>query len=438
MATNIAETSITIDGIVHVIDCGFSKQKFASPSGDEMLVIAPISQSSARQRAGRAGRSRPGTYYCLMTEQTYSGLPQRTPPEMQRCNLASTVLQLKALGVENVLRFDYLSPLPPAPRRCAREPPPSRRARPHRRAHLPHGESMSLFLEPGVACFLLNASAEGCESDALTLAAMLTPVAVRVAQQANQAACGVCRRKERDHTAQRVAAMRASRGRAAREGEHVVQDAFLNERVLQRVAGPSAAREAPGCLRAAEAAQAAQAAQAYRRRRWRWRRCYGTDRLRRALVRGFFATAAQHEGGGLYRSVLRGSSLKLHGMSVLQEDPPDWLIIHETTYSTSIELITSATAVEMAWLSELAPHFFELKSTMGMASQGPGGSNTTVTMGHVARAKRPRDDKEGAAAADQKATERGRGAIPAVGGSTSVAALLGESLFGGGKSGAMF
>lgn len=88
------------------------------------LLIAPLMatrshssalpQASARQRAGRAGRSRPGEYYCLMPEAAFGSLPPNTAPEVQRCSLNGTVLQLKALGIDNVARFDFLSPPPPA------------------------------------------------------------------------------------------------------------------------------------------------------------------------------------------------------------------------------------------------------------------------------------------------------------------------------------
>ena len=70
----------------------------------------------------------------------------------------------------------------------------------------------------------------------------------------------------------------------------------------------------------------------------------GTDHIRRALVRGYFANAARHEGGGYYVSVLRGASLKLHPNCTLYAAPPEWLVFHETTY-TSMELILSATKV---------------------------------------------------------------------------------------------
>ena len=72
-------------------------------------MIVPISQSSAKQRAGRAGRVRSGRAYRLFTEEGYRKLEPATVPEIQRSNMAPVILQLKALGVDNVLRFNYLS-----------------------------------------------------------------------------------------------------------------------------------------------------------------------------------------------------------------------------------------------------------------------------------------------------------------------------------------
>lgn len=144
VATNIAETSITINGIVFVIDCAFVKLRAYNPrTAIESLVVTPISKASASQRAGRAGRNRPGKCFRLYTgywnkfplcififqfiyslmlllscswlhlfftsEEDFEKLPASTVPEMQRSNLAPVILQLKALGIDNVLRFSFLS-----------------------------------------------------------------------------------------------------------------------------------------------------------------------------------------------------------------------------------------------------------------------------------------------------------------------------------------
>lgn len=97
IATNIAETSLTIDGIYYVVDPGFAKQKvYNAKIGMDSLIVAPISQAAARQRAGRAGRTGPGKCYRLYTEVAYKNemLPTNIP-EIQRTNLGNTVLTLK-------------------------------------------------------------------------------------------------------------------------------------------------------------------------------------------------------------------------------------------------------------------------------------------------------------------------------------------------------
>jgi pre-mRNA-splicing factor ATP-dependent RNA helicase DHX16 len=112
LATNIAETSITIDGVRHVIDSGFSKENsFDSATGISSLVITPISRASANQRAGRAGRTSEGYCYRLYTKFAFfNELQEATEPELQRTNLDGVVLTLKSLGVSNLLDFEFLDP----------------------------------------------------------------------------------------------------------------------------------------------------------------------------------------------------------------------------------------------------------------------------------------------------------------------------------------
>ena len=115
ISTNIAETSLTIDGIVYVVDPGFSKQKLYNPRiRVESLLVTPISKASAQQRAGRAGRTRPGKCFRLYTEKDFmKELEEQTHPEILRSNLANTVLELVKAGVKDLVRFDYVDA--PAP-----------------------------------------------------------------------------------------------------------------------------------------------------------------------------------------------------------------------------------------------------------------------------------------------------------------------------------
>lgn len=111
VATNIAETSLTIDGVRFVVDSGFTKQKVYDPARQmEALVIVPVSKVSAQQRAGRAGRTAPGKCFRLFDKASYDLMMEETVPEIRRANLANTVLYLKLLGIHDVLGFDYLDP----------------------------------------------------------------------------------------------------------------------------------------------------------------------------------------------------------------------------------------------------------------------------------------------------------------------------------------
>ena len=110
IATNIAETSVTIEGIKYVIDAGLVKMKYFNVSGGiDSLITCPVAQSSANQRAGRAGRIQPGKCYRLLTQDSFQSLELFNQPEMKRTDITWAVLQLKALGIDDVLHFDFLS-----------------------------------------------------------------------------------------------------------------------------------------------------------------------------------------------------------------------------------------------------------------------------------------------------------------------------------------
>jgi ATP-dependent helicase HrpB len=109
VATNVAETSVTIDGIRHVVDSGLARVSRYDPErGVGTLFIEPISRASADQRKGRAGRTAPGTCYRLWTESGQLNRPERNTPEIQRSDLAEVVLLLHSLGIKRAAEFDWL------------------------------------------------------------------------------------------------------------------------------------------------------------------------------------------------------------------------------------------------------------------------------------------------------------------------------------------
>ena len=111
VATNIATTSLTVDGVVYVVDCGYVKQLSYNPrTGLDALAVVPISKSEATQRAGRAGRTRPGSCFRLYSSKFHSSLEEETVPEIKRTSLTGVVLSLKCMGILNVVEFQYLDP----------------------------------------------------------------------------------------------------------------------------------------------------------------------------------------------------------------------------------------------------------------------------------------------------------------------------------------
>ncbi|HZM05264.1 MAG TPA: ATP-dependent helicase C-terminal domain-containing protein [Candidatus Saccharimonadales bacterium] len=109
VATNVAETSVTIDGILHVIDSGLARiARYDAERGIGTLSIEAISRASAEQRAGRAGRTAPGTCHRLWTEGAHLNRPERNTPEIQRSDLAEVVLLLHSFGIKDAAHFEWL------------------------------------------------------------------------------------------------------------------------------------------------------------------------------------------------------------------------------------------------------------------------------------------------------------------------------------------
>ncbi|KAL4785474.1 P-loop containing nucleoside triphosphate hydrolase protein [Aspergillus varians] len=110
LATNIAETSVTVSGVRFVVDCGKAKIKqFRTRLGLDSLLVKPISKSAAIQRKGRAGREAAGQCYRLYTEKDYLSLDEVNTPEILRCDLSQALLNMKARGVDNVIEFPFLT-----------------------------------------------------------------------------------------------------------------------------------------------------------------------------------------------------------------------------------------------------------------------------------------------------------------------------------------
>jgi ATP-dependent helicase HrpB len=176
LATNIAETSLTIEGIRVVVDGGLARvPRFDVRSGMTRLTTQRVSQASAEQRRGRAGRTAPGVCYRLWSEGDHRTLPAHDSPEIVQSDLAALVLETAIWGVDDPGRLRWLDPPPPAAVRQAAELLANLEALDDRGRTTRHGRRMAeLPLHPRLAHMVLRARALGLERTACDLAALLS------------------------------------------------------------------------------------------------------------------------------------------------------------------------------------------------------------------------------------------------------------------------
>ncbi|XP_048406335.1 probable ATP-dependent RNA helicase DHX35 [Stegostoma tigrinum] len=352
VATNIAETSITINGIVFVIDCGFVKLRAYNPrTGIESLVVTPVSQASAAQRAGRAGRNRSGKCFRLCTEETFEKLPESTVPEMQRSNLAPVILQLKALGIDNVLRFHFLSP-PPAQSMVQALELLYALGGLNDQCFLtdPLGLRMAEFpLNPMFAKMLLESGNFGCSQEILSIAAMMQIQNVFVVPPN-----------------QKSAAIREHRKFAVAEGDHLtmlnVYEAFVKHNKNSQWCQKHFLNY-KGLIRATTVRE--QLKKLLSKFRVPKKSSEGDpDPILRCIVSGFFANAAKFHYSGFYRTIRDDYELHIHPTSVLYgEKEPQWVVYNEII-QTSKYFMRDVTAIQSSWLLELAPHFYRRRTSI--------------------------------------------------------------------------
>ncbi|MEN6488592.1 MAG: ATP-dependent helicase HrpB [Smithella sp.] len=176
LATNIAETSLTIEGVRVVIDGGLTRRLQYDPAtGMNRLITVMVSQASAQQRQGRAGRLGPGVCYRLYSRHTFQSLIPFAPPEIAISDLSSLVLDLAVWGVKDPAMLSWLDPPSPAAWRAAQELLKGLGALDARGTITPVGEAMArLPLHPRLSRLLLKAAELGCPSLGADLAALLS------------------------------------------------------------------------------------------------------------------------------------------------------------------------------------------------------------------------------------------------------------------------
>ena len=345
ISTNIAETSLTIDGIVYVVDPGFSKQKIYNPRiRVESLLVSPISKASAQQRAGRAGRTRPGKSFRLYTESAFKKeLIDQTYPEILRSNLSSTVLELKKLGIDDLVHFDLMDPPAPETLMRALEELNYLACLDDDGNLTQLGRLASEFpLDPALAVMLISSPEFYCSNEILSITALLSvpQVFVRPASQRKRAdeMKNLFAHPDGDHLTL-LNVYHAFKGAEAQENpKQWCHDHFLSLRSLQ-----SADNVRLQLLRIMERSELEMVSTPFEDKRY-------YENIRRALCTGFFMQVAKKEtqGKNQYMTIKDNQNVLLHPSTVLSFEA-EWVLYNEFVLTTK-NYIRTVTAVKPEWL----------------------------------------------------------------------------------------
>ncbi|KAJ1919741.1 hypothetical protein H4219_001770 [Mycoemilia scoparia] len=350
VATNIAETSLTVDGVMYVVDTGYYKLKVYNPRiGMDALQITPVSQANANQRSGRAGRTGPGVAYRLYTEQAFKHEMFPNPiPEIQRTNLANVVLQLKSLGVKELLDFDFIDPPPQDTIMNSMYQLWILGALDNTGNITKLGRKMVEFpLDPSLAKMLITAEQLECTAEVVTIVSMLSVPSVFYRPKERIEEADSAREKffvpESDHlTLLHVYTQWKANG--YRDSWCTRQ--FVHSKSLRK------AREVRSQLIDIMKMQK----MPYKSVGMNW------DIIRQCICSAYFHHAAKAKSLGEYQNLRNGMPCHLHPTSALygMGYTPDYVVYHELMY-TSKEYMQCVTAVDAHWLAEMGPMFFSVR-----------------------------------------------------------------------------
>ncbi|XP_075962833.1 pre-mRNA-splicing factor ATP-dependent RNA helicase DHX16 [Anarhichas minor] len=356
VATNIAETSLTIDGIIYVIDPGFCKQKsYNARTGMESLIVTPCSRASANQRAGRAGRVAAGKCFRLYTAWAFKHeMEESTVPEIQRTNLGNVVLLLKSLGINDLIHFDFMDPPPHETLVLALEQLYALGALNHLGELTKLGRRMAeLPVDPMLSKMVLASEQYKCSEEVLTIAAMLS---------VNNSI--FYRPKDKV-----VHADNARMNFVVPGGDHLVllnvytqwlesgystqwcYENFIQFRSMRRARDVRDQLE--GLMDRIEVEVVSSQGDSLP--------------IRKAVTAGYFYHTARLSKGG-YKTVKHQQTVYVHPNSCLFEEQPRWIIYHELVFTTK-EFMRQVIEIDSGWLLEVAPHYYKSKELEDSSSK---------------------------------------------------------------------
>jgi len=351
LATNIAETSLTINGVIYVIDPGFCKQKSYNPrSGMEALIVTPVSRASAQQRAGRAGRVSAGKCFRLYTAHAFMHeLEEDQIPEIQRTNLGNVVLMLKSLGINDLIHFDFLDPPPAETLIRALELLYALGSLNDRGELTKLGRRMAeLPLDPMLSKMLIQSEEYECSEECLTVCAMLSAGNAIFYRPKDKA----------------VHADNAHKNFWKSGGDHITlinvynqwvesnysvewcYQNFLQARTMKRAR--DVREQIEGMMDRVEVETKSSEDMA---------------KVRKAITSGFFYNTARLSAEGNYKTVKHNLTVLIHPASCLFKETKRWLVYFELVL-TNKEYMRNVIEIDPKWLVEIAPHYYKKKEIL--------------------------------------------------------------------------
>lgn len=363
--TNIAETSVTIQGIKYVVDCGFTKLSyFNNYNGINSLITCAISKSSALQRSGRAGRVGNGKCYRLYTELEFNKMQDYTPPEMVRCDVIGIMLKLKLLGIHNILQFQFPTVPTVDSMVYSLEVLYSLQAIDDSCNITKVGEYISLMpIEPRLAKSLLDSVKMNCHNEMVTIAAMcavdypfINSKYINIESVTNKS----------EYLLECI-------GRFVQnEGDHLTLLAIFNEYVKN---GCDSKWCDTNCLQSKVLMKAVE----IRKHLIQMLRCVnefhhlsfdngaqaGVDSvsIRKCLISGYFSNVAELKSDGKYYTFKGNTCVHVHHTSVFHRFIgilPQWVLYNEIIHTKEIYM-RDVVHILPNWLIEVSPFYYELK-----------------------------------------------------------------------------
>jgi len=341
LSTNIAETSVTIDGIRYVIDCGRVKARTHVPAtGMDILRIHRIAQAQAWQRTGRAGRQAAGFCYRSYTLQEFEKMSPNAVPEIQRCSLTTVILQLLALGVQDPLNFDFMDK-PPVEliEGAMRELFLLGAIQSVDKPELTQvGQQMAAFpLDPRFTKLILASKEFGCTEEAVSLVALLSADSILINSTNQREQAHNARSKFTSSEGDHITLLNILRAfKTAKQNKLWCYENFVNHRNLSyAVEVRQQLSELCGRMNITMSSCSPQ-----------------TVPIRRCLLAALFLSMAEYQREGHYLTLGSRQKVSIHPSSVLFHSKPACVVFTELV-QTGKRYVRQVTLVDQEWIEDL-------------------------------------------------------------------------------------